>query len=110
MEVKPNVFFKVHELKTDPDIYNDIEYGLKLCTIRVNDRAFREGDYLILRKTKYSGEQMANSQVADLYPLVYTGRALMVKITHIHDGPGMANFYVCLSFKIMDRWPGSPDK
>jgi hypothetical protein len=110
METKPDIFFKVHELKTDPDAYNDIEYGLKPCTIRVNDRAFREGDYLILRKTKYSAEAMTKGGVGDLYPLVYTGRALMVKITHIQDGRGLASFYVCLSFKIIDRWPGSPDK
>ncbi len=96
--------FKVHELRIDPEHYNDTESGLKRSTVRLGDRLFNEGDYIVLRKTKYTGKQMAGVGV---YPLVYTGQALMCKITHIYSGIGMAEGYVVLSFTIIDRWPGS---
>ncbi len=44
----------------------------------------------------------------DAYPLIYTGRALLVKVTHKHDKPGMVSNYVVLSFFIIDRFPGIP--
>ncbi len=100
--------FKIHELKTDPENYTDIEDGLRLNTIRVDDRMFNEGDYLILRKTKFSGELMADT--FNKHPLIYTGKALMCKITHIYGNKGMAKGYVVLSFQIIDRFPGIADK
>ena len=98
--------FNIHELKTDPEPYNDIDHGLRSCTIRVDDRGFKEGDYILLRKTKYTGVQMASKMTGGDYPLVYTGSALFCKITHIHSGVGMATGYVCVSFNIVDRYPG----
>ena len=92
---------KVHELKTDPEHYNDVEAGHKTHTVRVDDRMYSEGDYVILRKTKYTGKDMAEGQ-----PLVYMGSSIMCKITHIYDGPGTEEGFVVLSLKIVDRFPG----
>ena len=107
MGIRPD--FRLHELKTDPEPYNDIADGYRSCTVRVDDREYNEGDYLVLRKTKYTGEQMAEGGKGPKigqYPLVYTGSSLMCKITYIHSGFGMQSGHVVISFKIIDRFPG----
>lgn len=96
--------FKIHEVKTDPEPFNEIEEGLKRATVRRDDRGYSEGDYIVLRKTKYTGEQMADE--FNQHPLVYTGRSLMCKITHIHNEPGMVKGWAVLSIDILDRFPG----
>ncbi len=110
MEEKPLPDFKVHQLKTDPKEYDLIVGGYKTCDIRLDDRMFNIGDYVIARKTKYTGDQMAGKADGvtrpDFYPLVYTGRALMYKITDIHSGKFLADGYVALSFVIVDKFPG----
>jgi hypothetical protein len=62
-----------------------------------------EGDYVILRKTKYTGEQMAGK---DNYPLVYMGLSTLCKITHVYNGHGTVRGFVVLSLRIIDRFPG----
>ncbi len=104
MDITLQPGFKIHELKTDPEPFNEIEEGLKRATVRKDDRKYTEGDYLVLRKTKYTGEQMADK--FNSHPLVYTGRSLMCKITHIHYGPGMVEGWICASLDILDRFPG----
>lgn len=93
---------RVHELKTDPECYNDMVDNHKTHTVRLDDREYVEGDYIIFRKTKYTGEQMKS----DNTPLVYTGLSTMCKITHIHKGPGISIGWVVCSIKIIDRFPG----
>lgn len=41
---------RVHELKTWPEFYEEVASGRKPFEIRLNDRDFREGDVLYLRK------------------------------------------------------------
>lgn len=41
---------RVHELKTWPQYWDDVAGGKKPFEIRQNDRDFRVGDYLLLRK------------------------------------------------------------
>jgi hypothetical protein len=98
---------KVHELKTDPEAYNKIVEGHKTNTVRYDDRTYIEGDYIIFRKTKYTGAKMNNKEIHPAhFPLVYTGHSTLCKITHVHKGPGMAEGWVVCSIKIIDRYPG----
>ncbi len=104
---------KVHELKTDPRVYNELVNNQKTHTTRLDDRGYKEGDYIVFRQTKYTGEEMrrstqanANANDDNYAPLVYTGHSVLCKITHIHTGPGMLEGWVVCSVKIIDRFPG----
>lgn len=107
---------RVHELKSDPVQYQDIVDGRKTHTVRLDDRAYVERDYVILRKTKYTGAQMKGStgpddsilpeDIKNKMPLVYMGLSTLCKITNVYDGPGMHQGFVVLSLKIIDRFPG----
>jgi|WetSurSiteA1Bulk_404760.scaffolds.fasta_scaffold737687_1 hypothetical protein len=84
---------KVHELKTDPIVFQDSRLGKKRFEIRFNDRGFEVGDQLILKETRYSGEQMKGAERA---PLVYTGRELTVTVTYILCGYGLLPGWVVM--------------
>lgn len=71
-----------HELKTDPQVFDASFSGNKPWEIRFNDRAFEPGDTVLLRQTLFCGARMADGA-----PLIYTGRAIVGKITYIHQGP-----------------------
>jgi hypothetical protein len=73
---------KVHELKTDPEPFDDVRAGVKHFEIRRNDRDFAVGDELLLRRTEHTGEAMAGGA-----PLAYTGESCAVRVTHIMRGP-----------------------
>ena len=83
-----------HELKTDPDVFEDVYQGRKPWEIRFNDRDYRVGDRLWLRETRYSGEEMRAGK-----PLEYTGRELRVRVIHMLEGPryGLAEGWAILS-------------
>ena len=54
---------EVHDLKTWPTFYKDIETGIKRFEIRNDDRDFEVGDYLLLREYdqhigQYTGKSM----------------------------------------------------
>jgi len=74
---------KEHELKTDPEPFNDVWCGLKTFDIRHNDRGFMEGDLLILKETTYTGSQIRGGM-----PLEYAGREIIVVVRHILYGAG----------------------
>ena len=69
---------KIHNLKTDPEVFAMSFSGVKPWEIRFNDRDFQSGDMLILEETKYSGEEMKKGK-----PLEYTGRKLSRLILYI---------------------------
>ena len=73
---------KVHELKTDPDIYDAELAEQKPWMLRINDRDFKVGDIVHSRKTKYTGIEMQEG-----LPLIYTGEEMLVEITYIQHGP-----------------------
>ena len=81
-------------LKTDPQMFDYVAAGEKKFEIRKLDRNFHVGDFLTLKRTMYSGEEMANGR-----PLAYTGEEMMVRITHILKGPcyGLADGWGVLS-------------
>jgi len=83
-----------HELKTDPDVFDAVALGLKTFEIRKDDRGFKVGDGLLLRRTRASGLAMKNGAA-----LEYTGEEERRVITHILAGPvyGLAEGWVILS-------------
>lgn len=89
---KDNV--NVHELKTDPIVFEAIKKEEKTFEIRKNDRNFQVGDELWLRETVNTGKEMANGA-----PLEYTGRILVVNVTYILKGPiyGLADGWCIMS-------------
>jgi len=93
---------KIHRLKADGPSFDAIRSGEKKCDIRFDDRGFEVGDMLHLRKTKYTGEEMANSVKVDgglSCPLQAVGKPYDVRVTHILRGPayGLKEGWVCLS-------------
>jgi hypothetical protein len=90
----------IHELKTDPIPFEQVREGLKTFEIRRDDRNFRGGDQLILRKTEYTGAQMAAGA-----PLVYCGcPAVVVQVLSVMRGPiyGLAEGWCIMS---IDPYP-----
>ena len=85
-----------HTLKTDPDVFQLVWDGLKTFEIRKNDRNFQPGDTLQLAETVYTGKQMKDSK-----PLKYTGRVIVVHVTHVMHGPvyGLRKGWVIMSIK-----------
>ena len=85
-----------HELKTDPEVFDAVKSGLKTFEIRKDDRNFQIGDVLVLRRTKYTGEEMQNGM-----PLEYTGTPLTVVVSYVLRGPlyGLADGWSILSIR-----------
>lgn len=87
---------KLHELKTNPDVFNAVKTGQKTFEIRLDDRGYEVGDQLLLKQTLHTGEQMKAGM-----PLEYTGSTFGARITHILRGPiyGLQAGWVILSFR-----------
>jgi hypothetical protein len=85
----------VHELKTDHEVFDAVARGDKTHEIRRNDRNFLVGDTLILRETRYTGQEMSGPEPR---PLVYTGRTETRVVSHVLEGYGLQPGWVILSF------------
>lgn len=81
-----------HELKTDPEVFQMSWEGKKSYEIRVNDRDYQPGDSLLLRETRYSGEEMKAGK-----PLEYTNRSLECMINSVLTGYGLGEGWVILN-------------
>jgi hypothetical protein len=88
------VGMKTHELKTDPEVFQETFMGNKLWEIRFDDRGYEIGDELWLRETKYSGDAMAFGM-----PLIYTGRYYHFIVKYILRSPayGIQEGWVIMS-------------
>jgi hypothetical protein len=84
-----------HDLKTDPEQWDNVAAGRKTFELRRNDRDFRPGDGLRLRKTANSAWAMTNTGA----PLEYTGDVCERIVTHVLRGPiyGLAAGWAILS-------------
>lgn len=71
-----------HQLKTDPDVFDEVIAGTKCFEIRQNDRNYQVGDTLTLRKTKHSSLEMQKGA-----PMEYTGDFWTVDVIGIMHGP-----------------------
>jgi hypothetical protein len=98
-------FFTIHELKTDPEAYDETEQGLKANTVRYNDRGYTVDDYIILRRTNHTGWEMGPMYPEEPKALEYSGKALMCKIIHVQEHKGLQPGWVVLSFVIVDEFP-----
>jgi hypothetical protein len=79
---------RVHDLKTWPDLYAEVESGRKTVDVRKDDRGFDVGHTLVLREYDPSTES-------------YTGRWTLRLVTHVLRGWGVQEGYVAMS--ITDR-------
>lgn len=73
---------KIHDLKTDPSVFQAVLDGAKTYELRKNDRGYSTGDELRLRETRYTGAEMAAGD-----PLEYTGREVSRSVSHMLTGP-----------------------
>ncbi len=97
MKKRENWEVKIHDLKSDPDPFIKIITDFKLVEVRLDDREYEAGDYILLRQTKYSAEDMQRD-----CELVFTGRTALLKINHIQSGYGLKEGYVALSIRKLD--------
>lgn len=83
-----------HELKTDPEVWDAVEEGLKTFEIRKDDRGFQVGDEIELHRTEHTGAEMAEGK-----PLIYSGYSISRHVTYILRGPiyGLEEGWVILS-------------
>ena len=90
-----------HELKTDPEVFQAVLDGRKTYEIRKNDRGFSVGDELLLRETRHTGAEIAAG-----CQLEYTGRELIVWVSHMLTGPiyGLAAGWSILSIQPPKGW------
>jgi hypothetical protein len=80
---------KTHNLKYWSEYFKPVLQGLKTAELRINDRNFQVGDYLLLQEYNFK-------------TLSYTNRELLVEITHITNGTNhLKESCVMLSFKIL---------
>lgn len=91
-----------HELKTDPQHFDDVLKGKKTHEIRFDDRGYKKGDELLLKETASTGREMRDGA-----PLLYSGRHLLYEVTHVMRGPayGLKAGWVILSIKRPDQGP-----
>lgn len=75
-----------HELKTWPEYYDAILHDFKKFEIRENDRDYKTGDVLLLKKYNPDTKE-------------YTGEELAVKVTFLLEGGsfGLEEGYVIMS-------------
>jgi hypothetical protein len=85
----------IHELKTDPEVFDAVADGLKTFEIRYDDRGYQIGDQLILNKTRYTGEEMKQGK-----PLEYLD-SYGATVSYILRGPiyGLADGWVIMSLQ-----------
>jgi len=77
---------KIHELKTDRQVFNLTIRGIKNYEVRINDRNFKVGDKLRLKEW-------------DSIQKIYTGRTVTRNVDHILFGGhyGISPDYIVMS-------------
>ena len=79
---------RVHFLKCDPRPYTDLLTGIKSAEVRQNDRLYEAGDVLYLRE-----------YVRAVRDGAYTGRSMIMAVTHVQRGYGLPDGLVVLSVR-----------
>jgi hypothetical protein len=76
----------LHDLKTWPEAFEAVMRGEKTHEARKNDRGFAVGDVLVLREWAPHNPAECDWQATAKLAGNYTGRTLMVDVTHITQG------------------------
>ena len=76
----------IHKLKVWTEFYVDLESGLKKFEIRINDRDYKVGDYLLLCDYNKNTDE-------------YSGKEIFKQITYIVEGFGLKDGYICLGIE-----------
>jgi len=80
---------QVHDLKCSTLYFWMVEAGLKPFELRLNDRDYRGGDYLLLREYDDETER-------------YTGKTTMVRVLCIvGGGPWLQDNYVAMGIQVL---------
>lgn len=72
----------VHNLKINSEFFGPVKLGLKTAELRLNDRDYKVGDWLVLNEW-YNG---------------FTGQQVTRKVVHVADVDSIAPGYILLSF------------
>lgn len=84
----------VHELKIQATMFNDVALGKKTAELRLDDRNFRVGDFLVLKKLPAGAAWHENDLPTEV----------VCRISHIvKGGYGLKSGYVMLSLKLVSR-------
>lgn len=83
---------KTHYLKIQRVFYKAVIDGRKKFEIRINDRGFREGDFLVLQECESDS---------------YTGREVKAQITYIPEFE-LPDNYIVMGIDPIDRKPSIP--
>ena len=76
----------IHSLKIKKEFFEPVDLGYKQFEIRLNDRDYREGDYLALNEIDDAGE--------------YTRRSVLVYVDYILDNSDYCKEgYIVMSIK-----------
>ncbi len=90
----------IHELKTDPEVFDAVSNKTKTFELRKADRPFAKWDTLHLRRTTHTGAEMAAGS-----PLEYSGPEIAARIVGRLDGPidGLAEGWCILSIVVLEH-------
>lgn len=80
----------VHELKTWPVYFDATWRGLKDFEVRVDDRDYTPGDYLVLREFEPGS-------------LEYTGREMVALVKFCYQMDGVWDTFIAMTIEISDR-------
>lgn len=89
---------RIHELKTDPEVFEATRQGLKNFELRKNDRLFGVGDLLHLRETFHSCKEMNDGA-----RLEYSGRHIICKVVGVLEPGtyGLQEGFVAMSIEVI---------
>lgn len=94
---------ELHDVKCWPTYFGPILQRKKTFELRLNDRNYKEGDYVRLREYSYSPDQESGKRWD------YTGRELMLLITYVLQNDqesavpeGLNPRYCIFSFEIVE--------
>lgn len=78
--------FKIHHLKIEPQYFQEVFNRNKRFEVRINDRDFQVGDFVILEEHDDIG---------------YTGNYILIEITYILNDPKYCKEpYIIFSFRV----------
>lgn len=98
-----------HVLKCDPDIFQNIWDQKQTFEFRLKDRDYKEGDFIISRETRFTGEEMKKGM-----PLDYSGRYICSEIVGVlnsnHFSKDRFDDWVIISIRIKEMGTGGDDE